>query len=159
MRALVLCLALLLAAAPVTAQTIEDCGEGFHQFDFWLGQWNVTDQPGTSTQGASSITSVTSGCTIREQWTSGGGKGYSLNMYDPQRDDWTQVWMDDSGLELHLVGGLVNGAMVLSGTIGVQLQRVTWTPLDAGRVRQHWEVSNNGGTSWITSFDGYYNPL
>ena len=78
-------------------------------------------------------------------------------MYDAVRDDWTQVWMDDSNLELHIQGGIVDGAMVLLGQVGSQQQRITWTPLDGGRVRQHWEVSNNG-TVWSTSFDGYYNP-
>lgn len=158
MKTLTIATALFILAGPLSGQTIEDCGPGFHEFDFWIGEWVATDQSGTTVQGTSSITSVVSGCTIREQWTSGGGIGYSLNMYDPTRDDWTQVWMDDSGLELHLTGGIVDGAMILTGLIGSQIQRVTWTPLEGGRVRQHWEVSNNDGSTWSTSFDGYYRP-
>jgi hypothetical protein len=34
-------------------------------------------------------------------------------------------------------------------------QRITWTPGDA-EVRQHWEVSSDGGTTWRTAFDGRY---
>ncbi len=36
--------------------------------------------------------------------------------------------------------------------------RMTWTPLDNGYVRQHWEVTSDGGTTWSTAFDGEYHP-
>jgi hypothetical protein len=34
--------------------------------------------------------------------------------------------------------------------------RGTWSKLDDGRVRQHFEESADGGTTWTTWFDGYY---
>ena len=37
-----------------------------------------------------------------------------------------------------------------------QIDRTTWTPLEDGRVRQHWESTTDGGKSWSTVFDGYY---
>jgi hypothetical protein len=37
-----------------------------------------------------------------------------------------------------------------------QVQRITWTPLPDGRVRQHWESTTDGGRTWSTVFDGYY---
>ena len=40
----------------------------------------------------------------------------------------------------------------LAGTIN----RVTWSLLDDGRVRQHWENSSDKGETWTTSFDGFY---
>ncbi len=156
--ALTFAIACAVGAPGLGAQEVDACGEGFHQFDFWIGEWTVTNQSGSSVQGQSSITSVASGCVIREQWTSGGGVGYSLNMYDPVRDDWTQVWMDDSGLELHITGGMVGNSMVMTGTLNGQLQRITWSPLSGGRVRQQWDVSNNGGQTWINTFDGFYGP-
>jgi hypothetical protein len=38
----------------------------------------------------------------------------------------------------------------------ITLQRIAWTPLPDGRVRQLWEASNDGGKAWATVFDGYY---
>jgi len=38
----------------------------------------------------------------------------------------------------------------------VELIRGTWTPLDDGRVQQFFEQSRDGGESWYTWFDGYY---
>jgi hypothetical protein len=37
--------------------------------------------------------------------------------------------------------------------------RGTWTPMEDGVVRQHFEESSNGGQTWTTWFDGYYHPL
>lgn len=38
----------------------------------------------------------------------------------------------------------------------VRMQRIAWTPLPDGRVRQHWESSTDAGANWSTAFDGYY---
>jgi hypothetical protein len=49
--------------------------------------------------------------------------------------------------------------MVLSGTSPgdrTSRQRITWTPLEGGRLRQHWESSGDGGRTWKTVFDGTY---
>jgi hypothetical protein len=46
--------------------------------------------------------------------------------------------------------------MVLASAPGKSVNRVTWQPLPDGRVRQHWEASEDGGTTWKTAFDGYY---
>jgi hypothetical protein len=50
-----------------------------HQFDFWIGDWDVTTQGGTSV-GSSVIQSVSGGCALLENWTGNrGGHGKSLN--------------------------------------------------------------------------------
>lgn len=36
------------------------------------------------------------------------------------------------------------------------LDRITWTPQEDGRVRQHWQMTNDGGKTWQVLFDGYY---
>jgi hypothetical protein len=142
--------------APALAQQPQQCGAPFHQFDFWIGDWDVTDQGGGTVFGRNVITPIAGGCGIREHWTSGSFDGVSINMYDPVRDDWTQVWMDENPLTLHLQGGWTGSAMVLQGPrVGGGFNRITWTPLQDGRVRQHWEESQNGNT-WTTVFDGYY---
>jgi len=34
--------------------------------------------------------------------------------------------------------------------------RITFTPRADGTVRQFWQASRDGGTTWTTSFDGIY---
>ena len=61
-----------------------------------------------------------------------------------------------------LEGEFRNGAMVLQGGPRTgrdgkqQIDRITWTPLPGGKVRQHWEVSADAGAHWTTAFDGLY---
>ena len=74
--------------------------------------------------------------------------------------------MDQQGTLLLLDGTLRQGAMVMTGEApsskkpGVTaLQRVTWTPSSDGTVRQLWESSEDGGTTWTTVFDGRYSRV
>lgn len=84
----------------------------------------------------------------------------SINYYDPADKKWHQDWVGGDGTILHLQGGLEGEAMVLSGeTKGAQgtvLNRITWTPLPEGKVRQQWDTSSDGGANWTPSFVGLY---
>jgi hypothetical protein len=136
---------------------------GHRQFDFWLGEWMVRDAAG-KVVGENRITSQHKGCALLENWTGAGGfTGTSLNIYDAERKKWHQTWVDVGGGLLLLDGGVVDGAMVLTGESPApdapgktSLQRITWTPLPDGRVRQLWESSNDAGKTWTVAFDGYY---
>ena len=134
------------------------------QFDFWIGEWTVTDSARTIIAGRNSVTLEDSGCTIHEHWVAGGSvpnTGQSLNAYDAAARQWGQDWIGSGGDVLHLRGGLKESAMVLEGEgpdpAGRMIkQRVTWTPKADGRVRQFWESSTDGGRSWTVAFDGWY---
>jgi len=130
----------------------------FRQFDFWLGEWNVKSQASAGPGSQSRITRINGGCTILEQYTTPlGYEGSSLNFYDAQRKLWHQTWIDNQGGALYLEGALDGGSMVLATTSSTEnIQRITWTPLDDGRVRQHWEATTDAGKTWSTVFDGYY---
>jgi hypothetical protein len=132
----------------------------FRQFDFWLGRWKVTNSRGDEL-GTSEILRVSEGCAIREQWKAASNStGTSINYYDIADHEWHQDWVGGDGTILHLHGGLRNGAMVLSGdtesTKGRSIQRITWTPLPDGKVKQEWEVSVDSGSNWQTAFVGLY---
>jgi hypothetical protein len=133
-------------------------GPEFRQFDFWLGEWNVEAPANPGRVSRSSITSTNAGCTIHEHYRSPGGyEGSSLNFFDASRKRWHQTWIDNQGQPLYLEGGLQGQSMVLATTGDAQnVQRITWTPLPDGRVRQHWESTDDGGSTWTTVFDGYY---
>lgn len=129
------------------------------QFDFWLGDWEVTDTAG-KVVGNNTITRVAGGCGLAESWRgAGGGEGVSLNWYEAKSGKWTQVWVG-AGYYLNLTGGIEEGRMVLSGERETQggsvIDRITWTPLDDGRVHQVWKVSQDGGGTWRVLFDGMY---
>jgi hypothetical protein len=36
------------------------------------------------------------------------------------------------------------------------VERWTWTPIDASHLRQRAEMSNDGGATWKTQFNGIY---
>jgi hypothetical protein len=163
MRLLLLLFALTQAPAQPATAAASCAAPEHHQFDFWIGDWDVRAANGQAL-GTNHITSILGGCALQENWSSANGKlrGVSINTFDPADRRWHQEWVDTSPSRLTLTGGLVDGRMVMEqrgpasagGTI--QVQRITWTPLEGGRVRQQWEVSTDGGTTWKTSFDGYY---
>jgi hypothetical protein len=132
----------------------------YRQFDFWLGKWKVTDKDG-KLLGHNEITSILGGCALEENWASAGGGniGTSYNIYDRGRKVWHQTWVDGSGLLLTIEGGIRDGSMVLEGLSqgpkGEARQRITWTPLPDGRVRQLWETAPAGG-DFKTAFEGFY---
>lgn len=140
------------------------CATAAHrQFDFWLGTWDVADAAGKDV-GRNRITSVHGGCALLEEWQGRGGfAGTSLNAYDPLAQRWRQTWVDNAGGLLRLEGTAVDGGMRLEGETGdagpprtVARQRIEWSALPDGRVRQHWQASKDGGRTWTTVFDGWY---
>ena len=130
----------------------------YRQFDFWVGDWNVESSAAPGTTSRNTITLVNDGCTLREEYTTPVGyAGTSLNFYDARRKAWHQTWIDNQGGGLVLEGGLEGESMVLQSAGDSQtVQRIRWTKLEDGRVRQHWESTSDGGKTWATAFDGYY---
>ena len=135
-----------------------------HEFDFWIGSWEVTANGKLA--GHNRIESILGGRVLQENYTTPGAyAGHSFNIYNAAEARWEQYWVDVGGLALHLTGGLnETGQMVLSGATkqtdgSVVLERITWTPNDDGTVRQHWEQSRDDGETWATAFDGLYTPM
>jgi hypothetical protein len=155
----------LLCAAPAAAQsaaTPPECtGPEYRQFDFWVGEWDVT-LPNGKRAGHNRIEPILGGCALRESWTGAGGlAGTSYNVYDRSRKVWHQTWVDGKGNLLQLEGAFASGRMILEGetvdSAGARArQRITWEPTAPGQVRQLWETSADGGTTWTVAFDGRY---
>ncbi|HEY6547867.1 MAG TPA: hypothetical protein VI589_08165 [Vicinamibacteria bacterium] len=151
------------AQAPPAQSAPPPCRAPEHrQFDFWLGDWNVTDPQGKLV-GTNKIESVLGGCVLHESWTGTGMSGNSYNIYFAGEKRWHQTWVDNRGTLLELNGAFQDGQMVLAGEGpgpqgGRVKHRITWSKLDRGRVRQVWESSTDGGVSWTVAFDGTYAP-
>ena len=136
-----------------TPQPSQGCGDAVHhQFDFWLGDWDVSTPDGKPA-GRSHIESFAGGCGIAEHWTGAkGGGGRSLNAYDPADRQWHQFWVGTGGSVLHLAGSFADGVMTLQS----KGSRIRWTHNADGTVRQVWDISQDEGQTWKTSFDGKY---
>ena len=149
-----------LAAATAKRYPCRDRAES-HQFDFWIGDWIVTGTNGQKL-GVNTITRELEGCVLRESWSGSlGGKGTSVNFYDPASKQWHQVWTDDNGTITNYVGELRDGAMHFHAegfgdADGVHHQRtLVFTPNPDGSVRQLFQDSDDG-KEWKTTFDGHY---
>jgi hypothetical protein len=146
------------SAAPPPCQ-----GSEHRQFDFWLGSWEVFTPDGKKA-GDNRIEAIDGGCALIERWQGRGGvSGTSLNSWDAAQRQWRQHWVDNQGGLLQLAGGRDGDSMVLhgseppTGAIAVEVrQRIRWTPLPDGAVRQLWERSDDRGATWQTVFDGRY---
>ena len=134
----------------------------FHEFDFWIGEWDVHVASGQFA-GSNVITSPYRGCVLIENWTSAtGGTGMSINYFDHDAGEWVQIWNDGSGNQIDIRGGLTDDGMLLSGTIHYVAQDQTmkfrglWTPLEDGRVRQFFEQFDAEKGAWNPWFEGFY---
>jgi len=136
--------------------------EAFHQFDFWLGNWDVASPDGTFS-GNNSIRREESGCLIVERWTSvNGGTGQSYNYYNPATEKWRQVWVSASAM-IDYEGGLTDsGSMKLEGVITYLASAQTadftgeWSLNEDGTVTQHFEQYDAEKDEWATWFTGLY---
>lgn len=138
--------------------------EGFDEWDFWVGEWNVySNDEKRLFAGTNSITKHYNNCLIIEDWTnSQGSGGMSMNYYNPITGQWRQVWVSN-GNAIDYMGGLNNaGEMVLSGEIFTyqtgarQKFKGIWTAEENGDVIQHFDIHNAKDDTWSTWFEGRY---
>ena len=134
----------------------------YHDFDFWLGKWEVYTYGTDQLRAESHIESIIDSVGVLENYRllQGAYQGKSINKYNAQKGKWEQLWIDNGGLSLFLSGNLEGKAMVMTdeerpltpGTIN----KIRWEPLPGGDVRQTWTASKDEGKSWTTVFDGLY---
>lgn len=157
-----------IVALQLGAQQNEDCSccsVMQRAFDFWVGKWEVYLADGKMA-GVNQIVKGQDGCVLRENWisTNDSMTGTSLNYYNQTTKKWEQIWIDNRGNLLKLQGEYTNGQMVLSsepfkGAGGKNsVNRITWMPLEDGRVRQLWEVLQDGVVIRVL-FDGFYQRM
>ena len=128
-----------------------------HQFDFWVGEWNVVNAAGQPA-GHSVVQKILGQCVVLENWADAqGGEGKSLNAYNAQLKMWQQFWTDQYGaVTEYRESEWVGRSLRLTAHVGNTQVRMTFTPVDSNTVRQFGERSTDGGTTWTPSFDLYY---
>lgn len=84
----------------------------YRQLDFWVGEWALEfDQPdGTVGSASNTIAKGEYGpCVIIEKFEMPNGyKGSSYSIYDREKKQWRQMWVDNQGGTFTLVGGPVS---------------------------------------------------
>lgn len=158
---------LLLLPGAVFAQAPLGCDNrpSYRQFDFWVGEWNVSPtgkNAPVDAAGTSSIQAINKNCAILENWTaSRGGTGKSLNFYNASTGKWQQIWTDAAGGVTFFSGTYSDNAMRFEGESvgasgGKAPVRLTFYKLDSGQVRQVGEASSDGGKTWAVTYDLTY---
>lgn len=149
-------------ASPAAPRTVACTAAENRQFDFWIGDWDVTSADG-KLAGTNLIRPILGTCVLLETWKGRADfMGMSFNSYDAPRRLWHQTWVDAAGNTLLLDGRFENSRMTLSDrdTPGKPdrgvINEITWTPNADGSVRQLWRTSADGGKTWQTAFDGHY---
>ena len=123
------------------------------ELDFWLGSWDATWDGGA---GTNRLERILGGNVIHEQFQGGDADstlhGQSWSVFDPARRLWRQVWVDDQGSFLDLVGEHADGwfALVrLAPERGPKAaQRMVFRNIEPASFRWTWELSVDGGASW-----------
>jgi tetratricopeptide (TPR) repeat protein len=147
-----------LAAAVEKAQKPCMFGEGYRQFDFWVGEWDVFVQD--RKVGTSNVKMLQQGCIIEENWATPFQTAQSFNFYNPVTKKWHQSYMDSTGGNWMMDGEYKDGALRYEGYIyspqGQTMVHMTFFNLGADKVRQTAETSTDGGKTWTSGWDGLY---
>jgi hypothetical protein len=162
---------LIALAAPAAAQVPAGCDTPeSHQFDFWVGKWEVHPNGADKIIAHSLIEKKYAGCAVRENWMPLGrelnGGGGSLSLYDQRSKQWRQTWIDSSGTRVDLDGGFADGVMSIAGNWANfagpgkdALVRMNYQLRPDGQVRQWAEASTDGGKTWKPAFDLLYRKV
>jgi tetratricopeptide (TPR) repeat protein len=134
------------------------------QFDFWLGEWDVTTTQGEVPAGNSRIELILEDCVVQENWKSLNSPyaGKSYNIYNGVLKRWEQYWVDNVGGNIFFYGGLKDGAMdywtdELPQSDGTKLMRhLQFFKLGPDTVRQFSQGSTDGGKTWHVEYDFTY---
>ena len=130
------------------------------QFDFWLGDWDLTWDGG---QGTNHVHTVLDGCSIQENFDGTPSmtlKGISLSLYNAQIGKWQQTWVDNEGSYLALTGAFEDGRMALfmerereGKTVKL---RMLFYNIEKESFDWNWDRSLDGGVTWEVAWHIHY---
>ena len=132
-----------------------------HQFDFWLGTWEVTW--GEHEHGTNRIERILDGMIIQENFDgrpSLAMQGMSVSVFDSGRDKWCQTWVDSQGSYLDFTGEFRDDSMVLMRETIMDSkpikQRMRWYNIATDELDWNWEQSEDNGQTWTLLWHIHY---
>ena len=155
--AAVLTLALMPFSAHAADEKKADCSdEQYRQLDFWIGSWDVTwiGQDQTVGNGTNEIKASLGGCVIEERFSGADAmplRGLSVSIYHRQKEEWRQLWLDNTGGYLAFTGGPKGKDFVLSLNNPEEAglyRRMVWTNIKPNSLDWHWQESKDAGKTW-----------
>ena len=135
---------------------------GAGEFDFWVGDWEVSWDGG---HGRNRVEKILGGCVIHEHFDGSGPGGNGLigrsySTWSPDLKRWRQTWVDNQGGYLDFDGAMEGDRMVLSRTAQGDgetfLQRMVWHDIGADAFEWSWERSDDNGTTWNPVWKVHY---
>lgn len=136
-----------------------------HDFDFWIGEWDVYQSGSKFLVGHSSVQSMAGGCGILENWTSTqANTGKSFNFYDASVGKWEQDWLGSGGpadRQRFYNGEYKDGVMSFTqetvNAKGVKVKgNFKFYNIDKDTVRQYLETSSDDGKTYQPVYDFTY---
>ncbi len=173
-----MCLSLVFGCGSVLADSSRCDAPEARQFDFWIGEWDVSNRqanpaaPSNSTLYATGsaelrVYPVADGCGLVEHWEGnlGWGRvlGFSLRAYDPRTDSWSILlnWpAPNSGTPATFStfeGGFRHGRGEFFNSIvgadgNVTKSRFTFSDISSNRYRWDGASSTDDGLTWKTTW-------
>jgi len=160
---------LVLSGMPLPAAAQDDnaappkpcSSEEVSQFDFWIGEWNLTWAD--TGKGTNTIRRVLDDCVVMEDFDSTpvmALKGWSVSTFDANAGKWKQTWVDNQGSYLDFVGGMEGDRMILSKSAVFNGQethlRMVWYDIQHDEFQWNWERSLDGGKEWQVLWNIHY---
>ena len=136
------------------------------QFDFWLGDWNLTYSD--TLHATNHIEKILNGCTVQENFNDPNANysGKSWSVYNKNYNMWEQTWVDTQGGYIHLTGGMIGDSMVLTtaertvpaniSPTGKLVNRMVFQNIKPDSFDWDWEASTDGGKNWKTNWHIHY---
>jgi len=171
---MILLLSCLLAANGIHAEPQQQAplplcaadGSPWRDFDFFIGDWDVFDPDGGQRYGRNTLVASEQGCLLMGSWVNvNGGTGSSMNVYDPLKQQWRQIWQSPPSF-IDQYGRLdEQGRMQMEGQIyyhGSGLTapfKGTWSPIDADRFLQEFWQYDAAEDQWNLWFRGEYQRI
>jgi hypothetical protein len=133
-----------------------------HDFDFWIGEWDVYQTGTQNLAGHSLVQSISGGCAILENWTdTKGHTGKSINYYNPATGKWEQDWIGSGGGPQRYLNGIYKDSIMhFTYESTVKGKPVSgnfkFYNIDKNTVRQYQDVNNDDGKTVTVSYDLTY---
>jgi hypothetical protein len=138
------------------------CAQPEHrQFDFWIGEWNLTW--GKDSRGTNSISFALDRCVVVENFDGAPSiplKGMSVSTFNARSGKWQQTWVDNQGGYLDFVGEFKDGRMVLQRKAMLNgkeiMQRMVFYNITKDQLDWNWERSQDEGKTWQPLWQIHY---
>jgi hypothetical protein len=140
------------------------------QFDFWICDWVLTwpgEQMGLAEgqqgSGTNKIRKVLGGCVIEENFSTVDQSfiGKSWSVYNSQKREWQQTWVDNRGGYLLFTGAITDGKMELrtqqferKGKI--YISRMVFENISENSLDWNWQRSEDNGKTWVDLWNIHY---